>query len=83
MQRVSFREAQGAYAENQKISQIRKVYHRAVHTPIHNVESLWKEYTHFEMSVNKVLAEKLIHEKTREYQMARRAVKVIALGCST
>jgi len=68
-------EAQGAYAENQKISQIRKVYHRAVHTPIHNIESLWKEYSHFEMSVNKVLAEKLIHEKTREYQMARRAVK--------
>nr|XP_047143845.1 cleavage stimulation factor subunit 3 isoform X1 [Hydra vulgaris] len=72
-------EAQGSYAENQKISQIRKVYSRAVHTPIHNIESLWKEYSHFEMSVNKMLAEKLIHEKTREYQNARRAVKDIEL----
>ncbi|XP_057314296.1 cleavage stimulation factor subunit 3-like [Hydractinia symbiolongicarpus] len=68
-------EAQGAYAENQKIGQIRKVYSRAVHTPIHNIEVLWKDYSHFEMSVNKMLAEKLIHEKTREYQNARRAVK--------
>lgn len=68
-------EAQGAYAENQKISQIRKVYSRAVHTPIYNIEVLWKEYGQFEMSVNKLLAEKLIHEKTREYQNARRAVK--------
>lgn len=68
-------EAQGAYAENQKISQIRKVYSRAVHTPIYNIEVLWKEYSQFEMSVNRMLAEKLIHEKTREYQNARRAVK--------
>jgi cleavage stimulation factor subunit 3 len=68
-------EAQGAYAENQKISQIRKVYSRAVHTPIYNIEVLWKEYSQFEQSVNRMLAEKLIHEKTREYQNARRAVK--------
>lgn len=66
-------EAQGAYAENQKIGQIRKVYSRAVLTPIHNVEFLWKEYMHFEMSINKMLAEKLIHEKNREHQIAKRS----------
>jgi len=70
-------EAQGTYAENQKISQIRKVYSRAVHTPIHSIEALWKEYAHFENSINKMLAEKLIHEKTREYQNAKRAVREI------
>jgi len=68
-------EAAGAYAENQKISQIRKVYSRAVLTPIYNIELLWKEYQQFETSINKMLAEKLIHEKTREYQIARKATK--------
>lgn len=47
-----------------------------MHTPIHSIELLWKEYAHFENSINKMLAEKLIHEKTREYQNAKRAVKV-------
>ena len=31
----------GSYAENQKISQIRKIYHRGIVIPMLNVESLW------------------------------------------
>ena len=34
-------EAVGSYAENQKISAIRKIFHRGVLTPMLNVESLW------------------------------------------
>ena len=35
-------EAVGGYAENQKIMAIRKVYQRAVVTPILNIETIWK-----------------------------------------
>ena len=34
-------EAQGSYAENQKISAIRNVYQRAVKTPMIGIEQLW------------------------------------------
>ena len=42
------REVSNAYAENQKIVAIRKVYHRAIILPIINVEQLWKDYNTFE-----------------------------------
>ena len=34
-------DAQGSYAENQKISAIRKIYHRGVVIPMLSVETLW------------------------------------------
>ena len=34
-------DAAGSYAENQKISAIRKIYHRGVKIPMLNVEILW------------------------------------------
>ena len=34
-------EAVGSYAENQKISAIRKIYHRGIIIPMLNVETLW------------------------------------------
>ena len=34
-------DAAGSYAENQKISAIRKIYHRGIVIPMLNVESLW------------------------------------------
>ena len=34
-------DVQGSYAENQKISQIRKIYHRGIVIPMLNVETLW------------------------------------------
>lgn len=33
----------GSYAENQKISAIRKIYHRGIIIPMLNVENLWYE----------------------------------------
>ncbi|KAL1245264.1 Cleavage stimulation factor subunit [Trichinella spiralis] len=68
-------QAVGGYAENQRISAVRKVYHRGVSTPLTNVELLWSEYCAWEKSVNPVLAEKLIADKHRDYQSARRVMK--------
>jgi hypothetical protein len=34
-------EAVGSYAENQKISAIRKIYHRGIVIPMLNVEMIW------------------------------------------
>ena len=44
-----FREAIGAFAENQKIAAVRKVYQKAILTPMVSVELLWKDYCAFEM----------------------------------
>jgi len=68
-------EAVGGYAENQKICAIRKVYQRAVITPIINIELLWKEYSTFEQNVNPLMAERLTAEKSRDYLNARRVAK--------
>ncbi|XP_073238338.1 cleavage stimulation factor subunit 3-like isoform X1 [Porites lutea] len=68
-------EAVGSYAENRKIITIRKVFQRAVVTPMLNLEALWREYNAFEQSVNKMLAKKLIDDKTRDYMNARRVAK--------
>eukprot|EP00795_Rhopilema_esculentum_P005315 gene5315-484_t len=68
-------EAAGSYAENQKIMSIRKVYTRAVVTPMSSMEALWRDYNAFEQGVNKQLAEKLIHDKTRDHMIARKVAK--------
>jgi hypothetical protein len=33
---------------------VRKTYHKAVSTPLNNVESLWKEYDSYENTLNKL-----------------------------
>ncbi|KAL3995495.1 Suppressor of forked protein (Suf) family protein [Acanthocheilonema viteae] len=65
----------GQYAENQRISAVRKVYQRGVVTPMVNIEQLWAEYCAYEKSVNATLAEKLIAERNKEYQVAKRISK--------
>lgn len=44
----SLREAVGSYAENQRISAVRKVYQRGVTNPMIHIEILWKEYCAYE-----------------------------------
>lgn len=41
-------EAVGSYAENQKISAVRKVYQRGVINPMVGMETFWKDYILFE-----------------------------------
>lgn len=41
-------EAIGSYAENQKISAVRKVYQRGIINPMTGMETFWKDYIAFE-----------------------------------
>lgn len=43
-----FSDAVGSYAENQRITAVRKVYQRGVINPMINIEALWKDYGNYE-----------------------------------
>ncbi|XP_075220656.1 cleavage stimulation factor subunit su(f) isoform X2 [Lycorma delicatula] len=68
-------EAIGSYAENQKISAVRKVYQRGVVNPMLNIEAFWKDYMTFEQGINPIIAEKMGIERSRDYMNARRVAK--------
>lgn len=42
------------WQDQQKMDQLRKVYHRAITVPMLTVNNLWKEYDQFEMALNKM-----------------------------
>jgi cleavage stimulation factor subunit 3 len=50
---------------------LRKVYQRAVVTPMHNMEYLWREYEAFEKGMNETLAAHLLTEYQPRYMNAR------------
>lgn len=63
-------EAVGSYAENQRITAVRKVYQRGIVNPMINIELLWKDYCNFENSINPLFGKKnargprkIIHER--------------------
>ncbi|KAL1140992.1 hypothetical protein AAG570_000918, partial [Ranatra chinensis] len=68
-------EAVGSYAENQKITAVRKVYQRGVVTPMIKIENLWKDYMAYEQGINPIIAEKMAMERSRDYMNARRVAK--------
>uniref|UniRef100_T1J5R7 Cleavage stimulation factor subunit 3 n=1 Tax=Strigamia maritima TaxID=126957 RepID=T1J5R7_STRMM len=68
-------EAVGSYAENQRITAVRKVYQRGCVNPMINIEQLWKEYILYEQSINTILADKMIADRSRDYMNARRVAK--------
>jgi cleavage stimulation factor subunit 3 len=59
------------FEESQKVATVRRLYQRAIESPISNLESLWKEYDAFESGVNKLLAKPLIAEYAGKYMTAR------------
>ncbi|KAL6735069.1 hypothetical protein Aduo_005546 [Ancylostoma duodenale] len=67
--------AVGQYAENQRISAVRKIYQRGISTPMVNIESLWSDYCTYEKNINPTLAEKLISERNKEYQVSKKIAK--------
>ncbi|KAF8361303.1 suf-1 [Pristionchus pacificus] len=67
--------AVGQYAENQRITAVRKVYQRAIVTPMMNIDKIWDEYQQYEKSVNPTLAEKLIMERNKDFQISRRIAR--------
>lgn len=72
-------DATGSYAENQKITAVRKVYQKAVVTPIIGIEVLWKEYILFEQNINPIISEKMSLERSRDYMNARRVAKELEI----
>nr|CAB3234132.1 cleavage stimulation factor subunit 3 [Phallusia mammillata] len=68
-------EAVGSYAENQRITAVRRVYQRGCVNPMINIEQLWREYAQYEQGINPIIAKKMVDDKTREYSNARRAAK--------
>ncbi|WCJ18367.1 Cleavage stimulation factor subunit 3 [Euphorbia peplus] len=63
--------AQNAQEESQRMTAIRKVYQKAIVTPNHHIEQLWKDYENFENSVSRQLAKGLVSEYQPKYNSAR------------
>lgn len=57
--------------ESQRMTSVRKAYQRAIVTPTHHVEQLWKDYENFENSVSRALAKGLLSEYQPKYNSAR------------
>lgn len=57
--------------ESQRMTAVRKVFQRAIITPTHHVEQLWKDYENFENSVSRQLAKGLLSEYQPKYNSAR------------
>ncbi|XP_059832079.1 cleavage stimulation factor subunit 3 isoform X1 [Mobula hypostoma] len=68
-------EAVGSYAENQRITAVRRVYQRGCVNPMINIEQLWRDYNKYEESINIHLAKKMIEDRSRDYMNARRVAK--------
>ncbi|KAG0481583.1 hypothetical protein HPP92_012441 [Vanilla planifolia] len=60
-----------AQEESQRMTSLRKVYQKAIVTPTHHIEQLWKEYENFENSINRALAKGLLSEYQPKYNSAR------------
>lgn len=43
-----------SWQDQQKMDLLRKIYQRAICVPTQAVETIWKEYSNFEMSLNKL-----------------------------
>lgn len=48
-------QAQTTQEESQRMTAVRKVYQRAIVTPTHHIEQLWRDYENFENSVSRAL----------------------------
>ncbi|KAF5741638.1 cleavage stimulation factor subunit 77 isoform X1 [Tripterygium wilfordii] len=57
--------------ESQRMTAVRKAYQKAIITPTHHVEQLWKDYENFENSVSRQLAKGLLSEYQPKYNSAR------------
>ncbi|XP_075693890.1 cleavage stimulation factor subunit 3 isoform X2 [Rhinoderma darwinii] len=68
-------EAVGSYAENQRITAVRRVYQRGCVNPMINIEQLWRDYNKYEEGINVHLAKKMIEDRSRDYMNARRVAK--------
>ncbi|CAK7355911.1 unnamed protein product [Dovyalis caffra] len=63
--------AHNAQEESIRMTAIRKTYQKAIVTPTHHVEQLWRDYENFENSVSRHLAKGLLSEYQPKYNSAR------------
>ncbi|KAG9454983.1 hypothetical protein H6P81_007887 [Aristolochia fimbriata] len=63
--------AMTAQEESLRMTAVRKIYQKAIVTPTHHVEQLWKDYENFENSVSRALAKGLLSEYQPKYNSAR------------
>ncbi|KAL2920081.1 hypothetical protein HK105_200147 [Polyrhizophydium stewartii] len=68
-------QAGSSYEEQQRMDQLRRIYHRAVQTPLFEVEQIWKMYDAFENNLSKLTAKKFIAEKAHGYMSARTTLR--------
>ncbi|KAK1370158.1 Cleavage stimulation factor subunit 3 [Heracleum sosnowskyi] len=57
--------------ESQRMIAVRKVYQKAIVTPTHHVEQLWRDYENFENTVSRQLAKGLLSEYQPKFNSAR------------
>ena len=48
-------QTQNLAEETQRMTSVRKAYQKAIITPTHHIEQLWREYENFENSVSRAL----------------------------
>ncbi|KAJ6808847.1 cleavage stimulation factor subunit 77 [Iris pallida] len=60
-----------AQEESHRMTSVRKVYQKAIVTPTHYVDQLWKDYENFENSVSRALAKGLLSEYQPKFNSAR------------
>lgn len=69
------REVDGSYLDSQKITAVRKAYQEGVMNPMFHIDTLWKEYMNYEQSINSMIAEKMMQDRSRDHMNARRVAK--------
>lgn len=69
------RETDGSYLDSQKITAVRKAYQEGVVNPMFQIDALWKEYISYEQSINPIIAEKMVQDRSRDHMNARRVAK--------
>lgn len=57
--------------ESHRMTAVRKAYQKAILTPTHHIEQLWKDYENFENLVSRALAKGLVSEYQPKYNSAR------------
>lgn len=69
------RDVDGSYLDSQKITAVRKAYQEGVMNPMFHIDTLWKEYINYEQSINPIIAEKMVQDRSRDHMNARRVAK--------
>lgn len=69
------RDVDGSYLDSQRITAVRKAYQEGVQNPMLHIDALWKDYISFEQSINPIIAEKMVQDRSRDHMTARRVAK--------